>query len=78
MLILEKVAVLYAETADLDPNQVTESNQLRAPDWLDSLDLAEFFMCVEEEFGIELPDRHCFGFQTVGDVAQHVHKALKG
>lgn len=77
MLTVEKVGQIFAETGDLDPNQVDETTKLRAFDWLDSLDLAEFFMRVEEEYGVELPDHRCIGFQTVGDVAEHVDRALK-
>jgi acyl carrier protein len=72
VLIVDKIAKLYAETADVDVSKVASETVLREPDWMDSLDLAEFYMAVEEEFGVELPSFKCVEFETIGDVADHV------
>ena len=38
----------------------------------DSMDRIELGMIIEEEFGIEIPDAVCSGFETVGDVVRYV------
>lgn len=72
MIVLERVISIYAETVDLDAGKVDETTKLREAEWIDSLDLAEFYMAIEDEFSVELPDRKCVDFETVGDVAREV------
>jgi acyl carrier protein len=83
MTVLARVARIYAETVDCDLEQVSAATKLMEPPvWMgaqsdfDSLDRAEFYMAVEEEFRVELPDRHCIDFQTIGDVVAHVEREL--
>ena len=39
---------------------------------MDSLDLFELVMALEEEFGVEIPTEDLEGLTTVGDVARYV------
>lgn len=38
----------------------------------DSLDIVELVMCVEEEFGIEIPDGDAEKIVSIGDVVEYV------
>lgn len=38
----------------------------------DSLDIVELVMCVEEEFGIEIPDSDAEKIVSIGDVVEYV------
>lgn len=40
---------------------------------IDSLDILEIVMSVEEEFSIEIPDEETDKFNTVDDIANYVH-----
>lgn len=40
---------------------------------LDSLDVVEVVMAVEEEFGIEIPDEAADSFKTPQEVIEYVH-----
>lgn len=89
MIVLERVARIYAEVADVDAGKVLETTKLMEPpierrpgillsaDDFDSLDRAEFYLGVEEEFGVELPDHRCIDFVTIGDVVAHVETLLR-
>lgn len=41
---------------------------------IDSLDLVELVMAVEEEFGIDVPDEEADRLETVGDLIALIHK----
>lgn len=41
----------------------------------DSLDIVEFVMKLEEEFGIEIADEVAEKMRTVGDVVKHIEEA---
>lgn len=43
---------------------------------LDSLDLVELMMKLEEEFGIEFTDDEMLGFETIADVTADITKKL--
>lgn len=43
---------------------------------LDSLDVVEVVMAVEEEFGIEIPDEAADSFKTPQEVIEYVHSKL--
>lgn len=43
---------------------------------LDSLDVVEVIMAVEEEFGIEIPDEAADSFKTPQEVIDYVHSKL--
>lgn len=54
----------------------------RASTWeelgVDSLDVAEFFMEVENELGVSIPDSDAQGMKTVGEVVDYVEQKKKG
>lgn len=41
---------------------------------VDSLDVAEFFMEVENELGVSIPDSEAQNMKTVGEVVDYVEK----
>ena len=45
---------------------------------LDSLDVVEVVMAVEEEFGIEIPDEAADNFKTPQEVIEYVHSKMHG
>jgi acyl carrier protein len=51
----------------------------RASTWeelgVDSLDVAEFFMEVENQLGVTIPDSDATNLKTVGEVIDYVEKA---
>ena len=53
------------EVLSVEPDQVTPEASFESLD-ADSLDLVEFVMALEEEFGIEVPESDLEGVDTVG------------
>ncbi len=67
---IEKIFTDLLKVEKIDPAMELKSLGL------DSLDLVEVMMKIEEEFNIEFTNDEMLGFTTVGDVAQDIEKKL--
>lgn len=75
-LVTNQVMALFADAAEARVEDLERSSQLRSTGDVDSLSLAEFYMQCEEAFGIEIPDRVCAGFKTLGDVIDEIERRI--
>ena len=64
------------EVLSVEADQVTLETSFEALD-ADSLDLVEFVMALEEEFGIEVPESDLDGVDTVGKAFALVTSKVK-
>ena len=62
-------ASLEADEVSLDSNFATDLN-------FDSLDAVELTMCIEDEFGIEIPDADAEMLSTVKFIANYIEKNM--
>lgn len=70
--MLEKLASLvYNQTGDKSV-EITRETVLLADLGMNSFDLVNLVCMVEDEFGIEIPDRIIGTFKTVGDVIVYI------
>ena len=60
------------EQLDLDPEEIVESASFRDDLGVDSLDLYELLMSIEEEYGFEVPAEDMAELETVGDVVNYL------
>ncbi len=51
----------------VDASKVTRAARFKEDLEADSLDLVEFVMALEEEFGVEVPEKELEGITTVGE-----------
>lgn len=70
--MLEKLKTLIADNLDVSTEGVTESSSFKDDLGIDSLDLFELVMALEEEFGIEIPGEDLENMSTVGDVIEFI------
>lgn len=68
---LKKIICEYTGNSDID---ITEDTVLITDLGLNSLDLVNLAVNVEDEFDIEIPDRAIKDFKTVGDVIAFIEK----
>jgi acyl carrier protein len=52
-MVFEKIVQIIAETRDMDPEDIKRETSFDAME-LDSLDIVEVIMAIEEEFGITI------------------------
>ena len=73
-VMLDKIRSILAEQLSLNPDEVTEESNFKEDLGVDSLDLFELLMSLEEEYGFEIPAEDLEGLQTVGDLIEYLQK----
>ena len=68
----EKIIALTAEHLGIDADSISETSSFKEDLGVDSLDLFELVMELEEEFGIEIPSEDLEHLATVADVAKYI------
>ena len=68
----EKIIALTAEHLGIDADSISETSSFKEDLGVDSLDLVELVMELEEEFGIEIPSEDLENLATVADVAKYI------
>ncbi|MBQ4206920.1 MAG: acyl carrier protein [Clostridia bacterium] len=66
--MLEKLQKIISEYTDLPESEITENTNIRTDLNLNSLELVNLAVAIEDEFEVEIPDREALGIETVGDV----------
>ncbi|MEJ8612634.1 acyl carrier protein [Helicobacter pylori] len=61
---------------EIDVSQVTPEAKFVKDLGVDSLDIVELIMALEERFGIEIPDKQAEKIVNVGDVMRYIEKQL--
>ena len=72
--MFEKIREMIAENLNIDINTITEEASFKEDLGVDSLDLFELGMALEEEFGVEIPTEDLETLTTVGAVAKYVEE----
>lgn len=70
--MLEKVKNLISENLEINTDAVTEDTSFKEDLGIDSLDLFELVMAMEEEFDIEIPSEDLENISTVGEVITYI------
>ena len=72
--MFEKIREMIAENLNIDIKTITEEASFKEDLGVDSLDLFELVMALEEEFGVEIPTEDLETLTTVGAVAKYVEE----
>ena len=72
--MLEKIRKILEEELNIDPEDVNEDSDFRDDLGVDSLDLFELVMNLENEYGVEFPAEELETLRTVGDVIEFLEK----
>ena len=70
--MLERVKEIIEEKLGLDDVQITEATSFKDDLEVDSLDLFELVMALEEEYDVEIPSEDLAGLTTVGSVIEFI------
>ncbi|MGL2471307.1 acyl carrier protein [Helicobacter pylori] len=74
--LFETIQAVIAEQLNIDASQVTPEAKFVKDLGVDSLDIVELIMALEERFGIEIPDEQAEKIVNVGDVMRYIEKQL--
>lgn len=70
--IFDKIATLIADNFQLDKDKITMDTNFNKDLDADSIDLVEFIMQLEDEFGAEIPDEDAAKIITVADAVAYI------
>ncbi|MCQ2763370.1 acyl carrier protein [Helicobacter pylori] len=74
--LFETIRAVIADQLNIDASQVTPEAKFVKDLGVDSLDIVELIMALEERFGIEIPDEQAEKIVNVGDVMRYIEKQL--
>lgn len=70
--MLEKIKEITVENLGINADEITENTSFKEDLGVDSLDLFELVMALEEEFEVEIPAEDLETLVTVGDVMNYI------
>lgn len=75
--VFNKIKDMIADNFDVDKDKITENTNFMDDLDADSIDLVEFILQLEDEFGAEIPDDEAEKIKTIGDAVSYI-KAHQG
>jgi acyl carrier protein len=69
-----KVIKLIADQAGVAEGEITVETSLQGDLELDSLDIMDLLLVLEEEFDLQIPDEELSKIQTVNDIVNYIEK----
>lgn len=72
--MLETIQKLVAENLGIEEETITENASFKEDLGVDSLDLFELVMALEEEYDLEIPTEDLEKLTTVGEVAAYIQE----
>ncbi|MCI5971540.1 MAG: acyl carrier protein [Anaerococcus sp.] len=66
-MIRERLKELAVENLDLDPNEIDFDSKISDLD-IDSIDLVDFIMLIEDEYSVEFSDEELDEIETLADI----------
>lgn len=73
---LERMKGIICDYTDLKPSDITEETNIRTDLNLNSLELVNLAVAIEDEFDVEIPDREALGLETVADAIAIIEKYM--
>jgi len=70
--MLEKLQEIVRRYTDDEDFVLSEDMNLRTDLGINSYEFVQVICEIEDEFGVEIPDRVIGGFKTVGDVLEYI------
>lgn len=74
--MLERIRKVICNYVDIDPNSLTEETNIRSELGLNSLELINIAVAIEDEFDVEIPDREVSNIETLGDAIRIIEKYM--
>jgi len=75
-MVLEKIKEYLADIVMCDPEDITEDTEFGTDIMIDSVDLVDLIVRLEDEFGISIAEDDVFNVKRVSDVIKLVEGRL--
>ena len=75
--MLETLREVICRFVEIDPEKLTEETNIRSELGLNSLELINIAVAIEDEFDVEIPDREVGNIETLGDAIKVIQKYIE-
>ncbi len=75
--MLETLREVICRFVEIDPEKLTEDTNIRSELGLNSLELINIAVAIEDEFDVEIPDREVGNIETLGDAIKVIEKYME-
>lgn len=72
--MLETLIEVICRYVDIDPAKLNENTNIRSELGLNSLELINIAVAIEDEFEFEIPDREVMNIETLADAVKIIEK----
>lgn len=76
-MIFEKVRDVIAQQTGISPEEIKMESSFVEDLNIDSLDLVELIMALEDEYGVEFSEEDAEQIKTIGDIVHYITKNTK-
>ena len=73
-MIMERVKEIIVDTLNLDADKLTPEADLIKDLEVDSIDVVELIMALEEEYGVTIPDEEAENLTTIQKIAAYIEE----
>ncbi|MBQ6600268.1 MAG: acyl carrier protein [Clostridia bacterium] len=74
--MIETLREVICRFVEIDPEKLTEDTNIRSELGLNSLELINIAVAIEDEFDVEIPDREVGNIETLGDAIKVIQKYM--
>ena len=74
--MLETLREVICRFVEIDPEKLTEDTNIRSELGLNSLELINIAVAIEDEFDVEIPDREVANIETLGDAIKIIEQYM--
>ena len=75
--MLETIRNIICSYVDIDPDEITESSKIRSDIGLNSFDLVNVAVDLENEYGISVDSKSFSGIKTIVDIMKYIESVKK-
>lgn len=75
-MVLDKIKDMLEKQLGIDKGKITEDSDIIKDIGADSLDIVEFLMDAENEWGITIEEEDVKNLHTIGDVVKYIESRI--
>ena len=75
-MVLDKINDMLEKQLGIDKSKITEDSDIIKDIGADSLDIVEFLMDAENEWGITIEEEDVKNLHTIGDVVKYIESRI--
>lgn len=75
-MVLDKIKDMLEKQLGIDKSKITENSDIIKDIGADSLDIVEFLMDAENEWGITIEEEDVKNLHTIGDVVKYIESRI--